>query len=208
MNLALGSDFLIINILEINNNISTISHSIIVPAGEITQVNVRMDAKDFEALQKLAEQNGMSASAFLSRMAKSYLEWEYIAPKVGLIPIQKEMVKDLMDAIPEDTLKKVAIASADKFMERMNMITGKSGLESFLAATRIRVERSGFAYNEFYDESGHTRLFVKHGIGRTWSFFFCTFHERIVHNLGYKASFQVMEDSSMLTIEGKTHPTA
>jgi hypothetical protein len=163
-----------------------------------------MDTKDFEALQKLAEQNGMSASAFLSQMAKSYLEWEYIAPKVGLIPIQKEMVRDLIDAIPEETLKKVAIASADKFMDRMKMITGKSGLESFLTATRMRVERSGFAYNEFYDESGNARLFVKHELGRTWSFFFCTFHERILQNLGYKASFQVMEDSSVLTIESKT----
>lgn len=169
---------------------------------EPTTLSFRADPKDVEELQKLAKQSRLSTSALLSQILKTHLEWEYIAPKIGLIPVQKETVVEFFDSMADEDLKKMAVRAADRFMDKLLMMAEKSTLDSFLRITRVRLERSGFIFRVF-DADGSVQLVIQHGMGHKWSVFFSTYHEKIVNNLKYPAKIQVMDDSWIMWIGPK-----
>lgn len=155
---------------------------------------IRLEDKDLDDLQKLARQDGISTNALINQILKSHLEWERIAPLVGLIPIQKRIIRDLLDYIPEEEVKRIAIKDADFSMGDLQMFTGKSDLESFLWVTRLRVKKSGFAFTEDTDDEDNLTLISHHGMGRKWSAFFGVYNQRIVESLGYQARTDIQEN--------------
>ena len=157
-------------------------------------VSLRMDVEDAESLEKLAREDGLSMNASIAQILKSHLEWERIAPKVGLIPIQKRIFNDLLKALPEDSLRNLAIKEADAAMDDLTMFTGKDDLESFLLVTKLRVKKSGFLFSETQDKEGNVTITSHHGMGRRWSEFFTAYNQRIVENLGYPVRVVIREN--------------
>jgi hypothetical protein len=153
-------------------------------------------------MEELEKQGRITTSALLAQIIKSHLEWEFFAPKIGMMPIQKETVKALFDTMTDDKLKDTAVRAADKFMDKLLVIAGKSSLESFLRITSIRLEKSGFTFRIF-DVDGSVQLIVQHGMGRCWSVFFSAYNERIVSNMGYPVKTKLMDDSWMMWIGPK-----
>ncbi len=170
--------------------------------GEPATLSFRANSRDVAELQKLADQSRLSTGALLSQILKSHLEWECMATKVGIIPVQKETMREFFDSVSDEELKKIAVRAADKFMDKLLLITGKSSLDSFLRITGIRLEKSGTTFRIF-DADGSVQLVVQHGMGHRWSVFFSTYHERIVNNLGHPAKIELMDDSWIMRIGPK-----
>lgn len=170
---------------------------------ESSTLSFRADSGDIEELEKVAKQGRITTSALLSQIIKSHLEWEFFAPKIGMMPVQKETIKELFDALSDEELKKVAVRAADKFMDKLLVIAGKSSLESFLRITSIRLEKSGFTFRIF-DADGSVQLIVQHGMGRCWSVFFSTYHERVASNMGHAVKTKLMDDAWMMWIGPKS----
>lgn len=168
-----------------------------------TSAMFRLDATDVEKLQKEAEKNGISTNALLSVILKSYFEWDEMATQVGYIPMHKYSVMALLDYIQDSDLKQVAANSADKFIDKLPIMAAKSDLDSYLTLTKIRLQKSGFAFREFTEEDGSTSLMVVHGMGHKWSVFFASRVERIVSRLGYKPEIDIKDDSWIIRITPK-----
>ncbi len=160
------------------------------------------DSKDITELQKLADQSRISTNALLAQILKSHLEWECMATKVGMIPVQKDTIREFFESVSDEELARIAVRAADKFMNKLLMITGKDSLDSFLRITGIRLEKSGFTFRVF-DADGSVQLIVQHGMGRCWSVFFSAYHERIVNNMGYPVKTKMMDDAWMMWIGPK-----
>jgi hypothetical protein len=169
---------------------------------ESSTLSFRADSRDVDELKKLAEQGRISTNALMSQILKSYLEWEHIASRVGMVPVQKETVGELINSKPDEELKKIAVRAADKFMDKLLVITGKSSLDAYLRVTGIRLEKSGFTFRIF-DADGSVQLIVQHGMARCWSVFFSAYHERVVNNLGYQTRIEIMDDSWIMWIGPK-----
>lgn len=161
------------------------------------------DPNDVEELEKLADQRQINKGALLSQILKSYLEWDHIAPKIGMIPIQRETVIELLNFVEDDDLKKIAAHAADKFMGKMLIMTEENKLDSFLNLTRIRIEKSGFAFSESA-ENGEMELVIQHRMGHKWSVFFSAFHERIISNMGHAAKTKVMDNYDTSDLKRKS----
>lgn len=160
----------------------------------------RTDSTVIEELQKSAKEKGINTSALLSHIAKSYIEWDNVAPTLGIIPVQKEMMNNLFGAIPDDQLKNIAIIAADKFRDDLTMITSKKGFEAFLKVSIMILERTGFRVNRFANEADEIKLIIQHGMGRKWSLFFATYYERTINNAGRSAKSVIREDMWTITI--------
>lgn len=136
----------------------------------------------------------------LSRIVKSYIEWEHIAPRIGIIPVQKEALKEFFDSAKDEELTKAAIRSADRFMDQLIVLAGKSTLDSFLYVTKLRVQKSGFSIIEFVNGSNR-KLLIHHGVNRKWSLYFSEYHKRIINNLGYSAETEVKDNFWVIQIQ-------
>ncbi len=87
-------------------------------------------------------------------------------------------------------------------MDAIVLITGELTLDGFLDLTKIRLSRSGIAFNHII-EDGKMRFIINHHMGRKWSVFFCAVCSTIVQKLGYLPKAGVRDDMWVMTIELK-----
>lgn len=166
-------------------------------------LNFRADPEDIEKLKKLAERDNTPVSALFSRVLKSYVEWEYIASAVGMITVQKDFIMGILNFIEDKDLTELAIQAADRFMDKLLMITGDNELDSFLHLTRERVQKSGFKLTES-EESGEMLLTIQHNMGHKWSVFSSAFHKRVLENLRCHADTRIRDNLWMVRIRQET----
>ncbi|HVX01638.1 MAG TPA: hypothetical protein VHA09_00635 [Nitrososphaera sp.] len=165
-------------------------------------VTFRISNKKIEALKSVAEEKRISLNVLVNNILDSYLEWEYHAPKVGFVPMQKSVLKDLFDAIPDETIMQIATKAADKFRDELMMIYGKVDLESMISFTKNRITRSGFVLREFEGsgEEGERRMVIKHDVGPKWALFSKIYIERLINNVGQAAKVETVDNTLVVEI--------
>lgn len=162
-------------------------------------MSVRAEAEDIEKLQQIAIEENIALSTLISNMIKSYVEWDYMEPKLGMMPIAKGILSELVNSIEQEKLKEIAAKAADDFMGHMIMLAGETSLDAFLRLNRNRAQRSGFTVSETV-EGDQVQLAIRHGMGRNWSTFFAAYHERILYNLGYRAEVEIRDDVKVIRV--------
>ncbi|WP_415280972.1 hypothetical protein [Candidatus Nitrososphaera sp. FF02] len=136
----------------------------------------------------------------LATLVTSYMEWESFAPRIGMVPLEKETIQLLLASMSNSQLKDIATLTSTKFANNMLYATGQPSLSGFLDITRIRLQKSGFAFNKFVTDD-EIRLIVKHSMGHKWSVFFSSFCSNIVNRLKYPTRTEVMEDMWTMVID-------
>lgn len=160
---------------------------------------LRIGERDLSELKKLARMEHLSVAALVSNVLKSYIDWDYMAAKVGMIPLQKEVIKEIFDNIPDEVLEGIGARAAERFVGHMLLMTGEATLDSCIEITRKRVEKSGFYMSKLQD--GGIQLTIHHKMGRKWSLFFGTYHERAIQKLGYETELDLLDDLWRITIK-------
>jgi hypothetical protein len=160
-----------------------------------------MDSRELDAMERQARRERTSMNAFLTGILRSHAEWERIAPTLELMPVQKPVVKDLLNHVPEEKLLESAYKSADYSLDRLLSFVEEQSLDSFLKITRKWLNKSGFVFSERNDEQGNLVLIVKHGMGRKLSVFSNAYYARVLQKLGYVVSTESREDLWVATIK-------
>ena len=170
-----------------------------------TDLHFRVDREELEKLEQIAVQNKINTKALLGQIVKSYIEWERFAPNIGIVPIQKEKLTGFFEVVGDDALAEIAVKAADRFMDKLLILTGKGTLDSFLHIARITLKKSGFSISESV-EDGELQWVVRHGMGRKCSIFYSTYNQRIVKNLGYASKIEVRDDLWIIRIHRSKLP--
>lgn len=171
-----------------------------------SSITFRIEDDQIERLRKLADEERVSLNTLVARVLGSFLEFEFIAPKVGFAPMQKTVLKDLFEAVPEERIKEIAIKAADDLEDSLLMIYGKVDLDAVLSLIASRVRRSGFTLRAFESggeqktTSGIKKLVMQHDVGYHWSVFSKTHIERLINNVGYATKIEMTDNSLIIDI--------
>lgn len=57
---------------------------------------LRIGERDLSELKKLARMEHLSVAALVSNVLKSYIDWDYMAAKVGMIPCKKRLSRKFL----------------------------------------------------------------------------------------------------------------
>ena len=113
-------------------------------------------------------------------------------PKPFLIKLFKIIDKEKV----EKTIESLSIRMA----KDMNLyMRGKHDVESWLDLLRARSQRSGFNLTEYEDEMLY-EIVMQHDMGETWSLYFKTFYENVLHDLGVKTEFDYTDNTLVIKI--------
>jgi hypothetical protein len=153
-----------------------------------------------EKLREKAEESGLAIDELLTLILKSYFEWDKIVSDLGFILVQEETLQAFLNYIPETDIKRLATQAADRFTDRLLVVDDKIDLDYFLLTIKIRLEKSGFSYNESKSVDHGMQLKINHGLGYKWSIYFANNTARIVTNLGHAAKTTILEDSWTISI--------
>jgi hypothetical protein len=77
-----------------------------VPRLPTTTVSFRVNAETASELERFAKQEHITTSSLLTQIVVSYLEWDSIASKAGMIPVQKDAIQLLIETRPTTNWKK------------------------------------------------------------------------------------------------------
>ena len=61
----------------------------------------RLSAEDVGALRDRAEEEEISLNTLVSQVIRSFLEWDSIASKTGMVPMQKHILRELYSYVPD-----------------------------------------------------------------------------------------------------------
>jgi hypothetical protein len=150
-------------------------------------------------LKVQAGREGLSLNTLINRIFADYLDWDMTAVKAGWIVVLKDVLKDLMNELDEKTLHKIAIRTADATDDVRLMMTGDNSIDGFFSILRERLKKSGINYMESH-ENEMTKFMILHNMGRKWSYFYKTQHERMLKNLGQPAELEYTDNSLIINV--------
>ena len=163
-------------------------------------ITFRIDSQKLKTLRECAEENQVSLNTLVNQILTGYIEWDMVAVKAGYATIQKDILREMFDAVDDETLKDVALKTADSSKDIMLIMTGQVSLDAFFSMLRNRAKRSGFTFRE-YEEKGIRKFILQHEMGRHWSMFFKIHCERIINNTGHKANGEYTDNTLIISVQ-------
>lgn len=169
-------------------------------SGPNESITFRIDSQKLKTLREHADENQVSLNTLVNQILTGYIEWDMVAVKAGYATIQKDILREMFDAVDDETLKDVALKTADSSKDIMLIMTGQVSLDAFFSGLRNRAKRSGFAFRE-YEENGIKKFILQHEMGRHWSMFFKIHCERIINNTGHKANTEYTDNTLITSVQ-------
>lgn len=164
-------------------------------------ITFRIDSRKLEVLRGNAQENQVSLNTLVNQILTSYIEWDMIAVKAGYATLQKDILREVFNAVDEETLKKIAVKTADSSKDLLLLMMGQVTLDACFTMLRNRAKKSGFTFRE-YEEGGTRKFILQHEMGRHWSVFFKAHNERMINNAGHRAHVDYTDNMIVITVEG------
>jgi DNA-binding transcriptional regulator YhcF (GntR family) len=84
---------------------------------ENESVTFRIAGDILLAMRQLSQENGVSINTLVNNVLRSYVDWESIAVKAGFGVFQKQVVKEAISALDQQTLGEIALSTADSYKD-------------------------------------------------------------------------------------------
>ncbi len=165
-------------------------------------VSLRLPSPSLYKLKAEAKNEGLTLNALVNQILGEYLQWDMTATKAGWVVVLADVIKGLMNESDEKTLYKIAVTTADSTKDVRLMMTGDDTIDGFFSILRNRLRKSGISYMES-SENGMIRFVIHHNMGKKWSFFYKTQHERMLQNLGQPATLDFTENTLIINVKIK-----
>ncbi|HEV2193698.1 MAG TPA: hypothetical protein VGR54_08795 [Nitrosopumilaceae archaeon] len=165
-------------------------------------ISIRLPSTSLDKLRVKAKIEGLNLNMLVNHILTEYLQWDSTASKAGWVVVLADVLKELMNELDEKTLYKIAIKTADSTKDVRLMMTGDNTIDGFFSILRNRLRKSGIDYLES-SEKGMIKFIIHHNMGKKWSFFYKTQHERMLENLGRQATLDFTENTLIINVKMK-----
>ncbi len=165
-------------------------------------ISLRLATQNFDKLKKEAKTEGLTLNTLVNQILGEFLQWDMTATKAGWVVVLADVLKGMMNALDEKTLYKIAISTADSTKDVRLMMTGDDTIDGFFSILRNRLRKSGISYMES-SEKGMIKFVIHHNMGKKWSFFYKTQHERMLQNLGQSATMDFTDNTLIICVKIK-----
>jgi len=165
-------------------------------------ISLRLASPNLDKLRAKAKNEGSSLNTLVNQILAEYLQWDMTATKAGWVVVLADVLKGMMNELDEKTLYKIAIATADSTKDVRLMMTGDDTIDGFFSILRNRLRKSGISYVES-SEKGTIKFVIHHNMGKKWSFFYKTQHERMLQNLGQQATMDFTDNTLIICVKIK-----
>ena len=171
---------------EEENRLSKVSESI----------TLRFEKTILGELRAESKQRMESTNALLNQIVKSYVKWHKPAKNAGLIHINKFLYKDMVEHLPDETLKTIASDYAQKyFTDIIEMFNPTSSVSCYIEYLLKWIQMSGFNYRIDEENTDYLILKIQLDLGLKFSKFIGFKISSILESLDkhHKANVEVTE---------------
>ncbi len=146
----------------------------------------RVDEDIIQKIDQQARNNDTSLNAEINRILRKYVDWDMLANKVGMIPMDRSIVSEIFQNImtKEQVIDLANNVARNVIRDAAHFMKGSLTLESFLSWLKSRMENcSEVNYAiENNSTSPRIRIMFKHNLGENWSIY----HKIIAESIFYE----------------------
>lgn len=127
----------------------------------------------YESIESIARTERVSTSQIANKALRGYIEWQSAPSTRGLVSVPATLLNKLMDFLSTRQAHELGLSTgAELFISSMKTLSPRLDLETAVNGFR-RLSTYGrrFEFDHQTKENHHT-LFIRHGAGINWSFYY------------------------------------
>lgn len=146
-----------------------------------TTFTCRIEQGVLQLLEKESEEQGISLNTLINKIIRNYVEWDYYGPKVGMIPMAKQVISSLFEMMNDEEISELATNFGKNMIKDITLFMKmKLDYDSFLMWLETRMKRSFIEFNHTNENDVYTYV-LKHDLGYNWSLYHKKLLEIIFH---------------------------
>jgi hypothetical protein len=171
-------------------------------------ISFRLPKDQLDRLRQEAEEKRITLNTLVSQMVDSHVNYISSASKANLLPISKELIMELLEAIDdEDKIKEIAKRTQNKVTKEITMLLrGEYSFEAVIDSFEYWLKIGGLVYKHIRDgtnEKKHTFI-VQFNVGMKFSFFMAEYLKAAFEPLVVaKIECAITDNIVAITVEGK-----
>ena len=130
----------------------------------------RLNKDVLTKLKKEAESENLSLNSLVNKVLEAHVNWHSSAPKLGIVPINSEVIKVLFENMSDDDVKKLANKIAPEISEDLLLLRHEDTLETFLELAQDYFGVCGFPFS-VQEKNSHYKITVRHTLGKKYSLY-------------------------------------
>jgi hypothetical protein len=156
-----------------------------------------------EELRNDSELEGVSLNSFVTRIFSNHIQWERYERKVGLLPMTRPFLKEVLNQMTEEQVTSLAHKiEKDSFKNILRFMNENTQLEDFLRFLRTWLTASWMQHNIEIKEGSYHRFNIQHDLGIKWSLYVKTLVSELCHDvLNITVDVSIDENLISLTFE-------
>ena len=162
-----------------------------------------MPAYLIEELRNDSELEGVSLNSFVTRIFSNHIQWERYERKVGLLPMTRPFLKEVLNQMTEEQVTSLAHKiEKDSFKNILRFMNENTELEDFLRFLRTWLTASWMQHNIEFKEGSYHRFNIQHDLGIKWSLYVKTLVSELCQDvLNITVDVSIDENLISLTFE-------
>lgn len=164
-------------------------------------VSFRLGKDLLDELRLEAEQKQISLNTFANQIFRQFMDWHLSAAKAGWVPVQREMLRSMIDKSSDEDIVMLAENIARTQMpEFILLLRREYDFASFLDVMEAWMKVSQFPYNHRNNDDKH--LFViQHELGKKWSLYMKKLFETVCEELASRPEISMTDNTITVKVD-------
>ncbi len=163
----------------------------------------RMPVSVIHRLKQEARDRRLTSNALMNQIVGNYFDFYNVAANVGMMPLSKRLIKEMVDLLNTDDLAKLAkLVGELDLPDLAYMKRNKFTLETFLECFLDWIKFCGFPY-KYSSEDGRRTISIEHNMGIRWSEFLSEILEVSFGKLNVRVSIKRLDDILVAVLENE-----
>jgi len=165
-------------------------------------ITFRLDSTLIKELRKEAESEKISFNAFVYKIFLNHVQWEKYERKVGLLPMTKPFLKEVINQMTEEQIVYLAEKiEKDTFKNILTFMKSSHSIDDFIEVLRTWLTVSWMQHN-IENKNGSYRFNIHHDLGIKWSLYVKTLVSELSEDiLGKKVEVKISSDLVSLVFD-------
>jgi hypothetical protein len=134
-------------------------------------ITFRLPSNLIDALRKEAESDRISLNSLVSKIFTNHLQWEKYERKVGLLPMTRTFLKEVINQLSEEQIVGLAQrAEKETFKNILAFMKESHSIDDFIYILRTWLTVSWMQLN-IEKRNGSYRFHIQHDLGIKWSLY-------------------------------------
>ena len=128
--------------------------------------------EDLDALLETdAAEKGITPGTLLSTILKKYAEWDRFAERYGLVSINKQILRKLVEIASDDEIKNLGTEAGKYYLDRTMFWYKQVNLEYFTEMLKNSAKYGGITQLDYENLGDNHVITLRHDFGRKWSLY-------------------------------------